>query len=80
MDISLKLRWSAELDVITYTDASLGTASRGRSVVAQLHKMNELAGAVNAPTKAADVVFMSSFEAELDGVAKGLRGLFVVKE
>ena len=69
------------MDVITYTDASLGTAPRGRSVVAQLHKMNdELAGAVSAPTKAADVVFMSSIEAELDGVAKGLRELFMEKE
>jgi hypothetical protein len=70
----LVLGGSIDLDVITYTDASLGTAPRGRSVIAQLHKMNEHAGAVSAQTKATDVVFMSSFETELDGVAKGLKG------
>ena len=73
-DTPLVLGGSIDLDVITYTDASLGTAPRGRSVIAQLHKMNESAGAVSAQTKATDVVFMSSFEAELDGVSKGLKG------
>jgi hypothetical protein len=60
--------------VITYTDASLGTAPKGRSVIAYLTKLNEGAGAVSAHTKATDVVFTSSFESELDGVAKGLKG------
>ena len=73
-DTPLVLGGSIDLDVITYTDASLGTAPRGRSVIAQLHKMNERAGAVSAQTKATDVVFTSSFETELDGVAKGLKG------
>ena len=63
----------ADMEVVTYTDASLGTAPRGRSVVANLTKLNEHAGAVSAHTKATDVVFMSSFESELDGVSKGLK-------
>ena len=62
-----------ELQVITYTDASLGTAPKGRSVVANLTKLNPDAGAVSASTKATTIVFTSSFEPELDGVTRGLK-------
>jgi hypothetical protein len=73
-DTPLVLGGLADLDVITYTDASLGTAPRGRSVIAHATKLNEHAGAVSAHTKATAVVFTSSFESELDGVAKGMKG------
>ena len=73
-DTPLVLGGLSELEVITYTDASLGTAPRGRSVIAHATKLNERAGAVSAHTKATDVVFTSSFESELDGVAKGMKG------
>ena len=72
-DIPLVLGGSIDLDVITYTDASLGTAPKGRSVTANITKLNEHAGAVSAHTKATDVVFTSSFESELDGVTRGLK-------
>jgi hypothetical protein len=72
-DAPLVLGGCADLDVITYTDASLGTAPRGRSVIANLTKLHDRAGAVSAHTKATDVVFMSSFESELDGVSKGMK-------
>ena len=39
-----------ELQVMTYTDASLGTAPKGRSIVANLTKLNPDAGAVSAST------------------------------
>jgi len=42
-------------------------------VVADLNKLHPNAGAVSAHTKATPVVFTSSFEAELDGVTRGLK-------
>jgi hypothetical protein len=78
-DTPLVLGGCADLEVVTYTDASLGTAPRGRSVVANLTKLCTQAGAVSAHTKATDVVFMSSFEAELDGVSKGLKSSLRVR-
>ena len=83
-DLPLVLGGSPDLEVITYTDASLGTAPKGRSVVASVTKLHERAGAVSATTKATTVVFTSSFEAELDGVARGLkdnsRDVNIIKE
>ena len=38
-------------DLITYTHASLGTGPKGRSVIANLTKLQEGAGAVSAYTK-----------------------------
>jgi len=72
-ELPLVLGGSPDLEVITYTDASLGTAPKGRSVVANMTKLHEKAGAVSATTKATNVVFTSSFEAELDGVTRGLK-------
>ena len=72
-DLPLVLGGSSELEVITYTDASLGTAPKGRSIVANMTKLSQNAGAVSASSKATNVVFTSSFEAELDGVTRGLK-------
>ena len=72
-DLPLVLGGSSEINVVTYTDASLGTAPRGRSVIANMTKLNDKAGAVSAHSKATNVVFSSSFEAELDGVTRGLK-------
>ena len=66
-DLPLVLGGSSELIATTYTDASLGTAPRGRSVVSNMTKLNDKAGAVSAQTKATNVVFISSFKTELDG-------------
>ena len=72
-ELPLVLGGVDDMQVTTYTDASLGTAPKGRSVVANLTKLNAKAGAVSAHSKATDVVFTSSFEAELDGVTRGLK-------
>ena len=72
-ELPLVLGGSEELKVITYTDASLWTAPKGRSVVANLTKLNADAGAVSASTKATTVVFTSVFEPELDGVTRGFK-------
>lgn len=72
-DLPLVLGGSSELIATTYTDASLGTAPRGRSVVSNMTKLNDKAGAVSAQTKATNIVFTSSFEAELDGATRGLK-------
>ena len=69
----LVLGGTSEIDVHTYTDASLGTGPKGRSVIANLTKLHPEAGAVSAYTKATNVVFTSSFEAELDGVTRGMK-------
>ena len=61
-DLPLVLGGSSELEVITYTDASLGTAPKGRSIVANMTKLSQNAGAVSASSKATNVVFTSSFE------------------
>jgi len=71
--LPLVLGGSPVVQVATCTDASLGTAPKGRSVVANLTKLNEKAGAVSAHAKATHIVFTSSFESELDGVARGLK-------
>ena len=72
-DCPLVLGGSSEIDVHTFTDASLGTGPKGRSVIANLTKLHPSAGAVSACTKATNVVFTSSFEAELDGVTRGMK-------
>ena len=71
--LPLVLGGSSDINVITYSDASLGTAPKGRSVVGNMTKLNDRAGAISANTKATNVVFTSSFEAELDGVTRGLK-------
>ena len=72
-DLPLVLGGSLELNAITYSDASLGTGPKGRSVIGNMTKLNERAGAVSANSKATSVVFTSSFEAELDGTTRGLK-------
>jgi hypothetical protein len=71
--LPLVLGGEEDIEVTTFTDASLGTAPKGRSVIANITKLNSRSGAVSAQSKATDVVFTSSFEAELDGVTRGLK-------
>jgi hypothetical protein len=72
-DLPLVLGGEEDIQVTTSTDASLGTAPKGRSVVANTTRLNARSGVVSAQSKATDVVFTSSFEAELDGVTRGLK-------
>jgi hypothetical protein len=72
-ELALVLGGQKELDVNVYTDASLGTGPKGRSVTANFGRLNQHAGAVSAKTEATKIVFGSSFEAELDGAVKGYK-------
>lgn len=67
---------SDKIDILGYTDASLGTASKGRSVRGHAIKlMNDKAGAVLTKTGTSLSALLSSFEAELDGAAAGLKSI-----
>ena len=72
-ELPLVLGGSSEVNAVTYTDASLGTGPKGRSVIGNMTKLNDRAGAVSARSKATNIVFTSSFEAELDGATRGLK-------
>ena len=58
-----------------YTDASLSTASKGRSVVGHLVKLHPLSGSIFAKATATQSVHLSSFEAELDGLSSALKSV-----
>ena len=79
--LPLVLGGDAELGIDGYHDASLGTAPKGRSVVAGAVKLNPDSGAVCVSTTATSNVYLSSFESELDGgvrtanKAKGVRNM-----
>ena len=73
VDIPLVLGGSDSIGIHTYTDASLGTAPKGRSVIANLTKLSPKAGAINAKTSATTNVYLASFESELDGATSGVK-------
>jgi hypothetical protein len=72
IDEPLVLGGHGSLEVITQTDAALGTATKYRSVISQYTVLGEGAGAVCAKTSATDHVALSSFEAELYGTEQAL--------
>jgi hypothetical protein len=74
-DTPLVLGGSSDLQITGYTDASLGTATKGRSVIGQIVKLNDKAGAIYAKATATTSVHMSSFEAELDGMSSVLKSV-----
>jgi hypothetical protein len=61
------------IKVTGYTDASLGTGPKGRSIKAEMFKLSPQAGAITSRSGASTSVFLSSFEAELDGIASGFK-------
>lgn len=63
------------LDPTAYSDASLGTGPKGRSVTSQIVKLYSKSGAVFAKTQASAVVRLSSFEAELDACTNAMKSL-----
>jgi hypothetical protein len=74
-ELPLVLGGSSEFEITAYTDASLGTGGKGRSVIGHLVKLNEKSGAIYAKATATQGVHMSSFEAELDGVSTSLKSI-----
>ena len=57
----------------TFTDCSIGTAPRGRSIAADMTKLHSSSGAIHASSSATVAVRLSSFEGELEAFAKGLK-------
>jgi hypothetical protein len=74
-DLPLVLGGRSDLQITAYTDASLGTASKGRSVLGHLVKLNSAAGAITAKASASQSVHTSSFEGELDGLSGTLKAV-----
>jgi len=68
-----------EIDIIAQSDASLGTAPKGRSVIGHMVALGPKAGQVTAKCSATATVMTSSFEAELDGAATGIKSSSRVK-
>jgi hypothetical protein len=58
-----------EIHITGYTDASLATGPKRRSITGQIIKLNEQSGAIYAKARAGHQVLLSSFE----GVSHSLR-------
>jgi hypothetical protein len=63
------------LHVQAFTDASLGTAPKGKSVIAHLVKVQETSASIITKAKATTNVYLSSFESELDGYIVATRSV-----
>jgi hypothetical protein len=73
--LDLVLGGGTELRIIAFSDASLGTGPKGRSIIAYFIRLGEHAGAVAAKTRSTMTVCLSSFECEFDGAATALKGI-----
>jgi hypothetical protein len=67
------------VDIIGYTDASLGTAPKGRSNIGHIVKLSSTSGAIIAKSKTTSCVVTSSFESELDGASTALKSISRVR-
>ncbi len=68
-----KCETESAVDIIGYSDASLGTGTKGRSIKAHMFKLGTESGAITAKCGNSTSVYTSSFEAELDGVVTGMK-------
>jgi hypothetical protein len=73
--IPLVLGGSEDIKVTAYSDCSLGTGPKGRSIVGLATKLHPLSGAVSAQSKSTQCVVLNIFEGELDGIAKGIQAV-----
>jgi len=71
----LVLGGKANISAMSYCDSSYGKGKSGRSIGANLVKMNEEAGAISAKVSATTSTKLSSFEAEMDSRAEGVKAL-----
>ena len=67
------------LSIYGETDASLGTAPKGRSTTGHMVRLGESSGAILAKSKTTTSVITSSFEAELDGAATALKSVHRIR-
>ena len=75
IDIPLVLGGSIDLQATTFSDASLGTGPKGRTVIGTINKLNLKSGAVSAKSSATPAVNLSSFEGELEGITVNFKSL-----
>ena len=75
IDIPLVLGGDKSLQATTFSDASLGTAPKGRSVIGVVNKLNPDSGAISAKATAGPNVHLSSFESELEGMTSNFKSL-----
>lgn len=78
-DMPLVLGGRSDFGVIAYTDASVGTATKGRSTYGHAVKMSEEAGAIYAKSGTTLSVHLSSFESELDGMTSAMKSVTRVR-
>ena len=78
MDVPLVLGGKGKLQVETSSDASLGTAPKGRSVLSQFTRLGAGAGGVYAKSSASSVVSLASFEAELEACTRAIKTLLYI--
>jgi hypothetical protein len=74
-ELPLVLGGQLDLQILGFSDASLGTAPHGRSTTGHLVKLSDQAGAVIAKSKATSTVTTSSFEAELDSASTAVKSV-----
>jgi hypothetical protein len=73
--IPLVLGGNHPIRLYTYTDSSLGTGPKGRSISGQLSKLNPDAGSIHAKSQASTLVRLSSFESELEAATGAIKSL-----
>ena len=75
MDLPLVLGGTSPLTLFGWTDASLGTGPRRRSVLGNISALGPNSGAIQAKATTSTATCLSSFEAELDGLTTMLKTL-----
>ena len=73
--IPLVLGGSDDIQITAYSDCSLGTGPKGRSIVGLAMKLHPFSGAISAQSKSTQCVVLNIFEGELDGLAKGIQAV-----
>jgi hypothetical protein len=72
-DIPLVLGGKEEISIITYTDSSLGTGPKSRSVSGQMSRLGNKSGGIQGKSTASHTVRLSSFESELDAATSAIK-------
>jgi hypothetical protein len=78
-DVPLVLGGSEQVHLTAYSDSSLATAPKRRSVSGQITKLHPNAGAVYAKPKTSQSTRTSSFESELDALSEALKTLMYLE-
>ena len=75
MGLPLVLGGTSPLSLFGWTDASLGTGPRRRSVLGNISALGPTSGAIQAKATTSTATCLSCFEAELDGLTTMLKTL-----